>query len=81
MTGKIAQTRKFKRTLPIVLMKIENDLCLNGLYVVMYLHKNGFVRRVSKKKLVIREVNRKNALPGAVRRENLTTTGERNFLG
>lgn len=39
--------------------------------VQLYLHKNGFVRRVSKKKLVTREVNKKkNALPGAVRTEN-----------
>lgn len=42
--------------------------------VQLYLHKNGFVRQVSEKKLVIREVNRKETLAGCREQRKLTVT-------
>lgn len=39
--------------------------------VQLHLHKNGFVRRVAKKKLVIREVNRKKAFVLVQRKEKI----------
>lgn len=47
---------------------------MSKLTVQLYLQKNGFVRRLSEKKLVIREVNRKKTLAWCREKRKLTVT-------